>query len=284
MEKLGYGWETLKVKHPRLIYAGISGFGHTGPYAARPAYDMVVQAMGGIMSLTGHPGGEPTRVGTSVGDLTAALFGTIGIVSALYDREKTGRGQKVDVGMLDCQVAILENAIARYVATGDVPGPLGARHPSIAPFAAFRTQDSHIVIAAGNDQLFARVAKVLRREEWPRDPRFATNPSRIAHLDALHDEMEAALAARSSREWLALLEAEGVPCAPINDIAAVLADPQVLARNMIVTADDPELGPVRMQGNPIKLSAYDDPPTRSAAPELDDGRKAILGELGIPAT
>jgi CoA:oxalate CoA-transferase len=279
MERLGYGWDQLKDKYPRLIYAAVSGFGHTGPYAARPAYDMVVQAMGGIMSLTGHPGGPPTRVGTSVGDLTAALFGTVGIASALYDREKIGRGQKVDVGMLDCQVAILENAIARYVATGDVPGPLGTKHPSIAPFAAFKTQDDHIVIAAGNDLLFARMAKVLGREEWAHNPRFASNPARIEHLDSLHAEMEAALAPRSSKEWLALLEAEGVPCAPINDIAAVMADPQVLARNMIVTANDPDLGPVRMQGNPVKLSRYNDPQTRTSAPDLDADRADILQEL-----
>jgi CoA:oxalate CoA-transferase len=281
MEKLGYGWESLKDKYPRLIYAAVSGFGHTGPYATRPAYDMVVQAMGGIMSLTGHPGGPPTRVGTSVGDLTAALFGTVGIASALYDREKTGRGQKVDVGMLDCQVAILENAIARYVATGEVPGPLGTKHPSIAPFAAFKTRDDYIVIAAGNDALFARVAKVLGHGEWAHDARFATNPARIEHLDALHVEMESALAARSAREWLALLEAEGVPCAPINDIAAVVADPQVLARNMIVTAADPDLGAVRMQGNPIKLSSYEDPNARPPAPDLDADRTAILKELGL---
>jgi CoA:oxalate CoA-transferase len=281
MERLGYGWESLKEKYPRLIYAAVSGFGHTGPYADRPAYDMVVQAMGGIMSLTGHPGGEPTRVGTSVGDLTAALFGTVGIATALYDREKTGRGQKVDVGMLDCQVAILENAIARYVASGEVPGPLGTRHPSIAPFAAFRTLDDYIVIAAGNDALFARIANVLGHEEWPHDPRFATNPSRIEHLDALHAEMEAALGARGTKEWLTLLEAQGVPCAPINDIAAVMSDPQVLARNMIVESRDPDLGPVRMQGNPIKLSAYDDASTRRSAPDLNDNRQAILKELGL---
>jgi CoA:oxalate CoA-transferase len=282
MEKLGYGWESLKDKYQRLIYAAVSGFGHTGPYAARPAYDMVVQAMGGIMSLTGHPGGPPTRVGTSVGDLTAALFGTIGIAAALYDREKTGRGQKIDVGMLDCQVAILENAIARYVATGEVPGPLGTKHPSIAPFAAFKTKDDYIVIAAGNDALFARIAKVLGRQEWANDPHFATNPARIEHLDALHAEMESALATRPAKEWLTLLETEGVPCAPINDIAAVMGDPQVLARNMIVTAADPDLGPVRMQGNPIKLSSYDDPATRTPAPGLDADRALILDELLAP--
>jgi CoA:oxalate CoA-transferase len=240
---------------------------------------MVVQAMGGIMSLTGHPGGPPTRVGTSVGDLTAALFGTVGIATALYDREKTGRGQKVDVGMLDCQVAILENAIARYVATGEVPGPLGTKHPSIAPFAAFKTKDDYIVIAAGNDALFTKVAKVLGHENWARDQRFATNPKRIEHLDALHEEMERALSARGAKEWLKMLEADGVPCAPINDIAAVMSDPQVLARNMIVTAADPDLGPVRMQGNPIKLSTYEDSSRRPAAPDLDGDRAVILNGL-----
>lgn len=281
MEKLGYGYDTLKDKYPNLIYAAVSGFGHTGPYAKRPAYDMVVQAMGGIMSLTGHPGGPPTRVGSSMGDLTAGLFTTIGIVTALYDRKNTGRAQKVDVAMLDSQVAILENAIARYVATGTAPGPLGSRHPSIAPFAAFATADKHIAIAAGNEELFARVARVLEREDMIADPRFATNPKRVSHVDELTAEMETALLRRPAREWLALLEAEGVPCAPLNNVADVLADPQVAARNMIVTAMDPEIGPWRMQGNPIKLSAYDDPPTRRPAPDLDGDRAAILKELGL---
>ncbi len=281
MEKLGYGYETLKEKYPKLIYAAVSGFGHTGPYSKRPAYDMVVQAMGGIMSLTGHPGGAPTRVGSSMGDLTAGLFTTIGIAAALYDRKNSGRGMKVDVAMLDSQVAILENAIARYVATGDVPGPLGSRHPSIAPFAAFATADKHIAIAAGNDDIFARVARVIGREDMISDPRFATNPLRVQHVEELAAEMETALLRRPAKEWLALLEAEGVPSAPLNNVAEVLADPQVIARNMIVTAMDPEIGPWRMQGNPIKLSAYDDPATREPAPDLDADRAAILKELGL---
>jgi CoA:oxalate CoA-transferase len=281
MEKLGYGYEALKEKYPRLIYAAVSGFGHTGPYAARPAYDMIAQAMGGVMSLTGHPGGPPVRVGTSTGDITAALFATIGVVTALYDREKTGRGQKVDVAMLDSQVAVLENAISRYVATGEVPGKLGSRHPSIAPFAAFATADGHIAIAAGNDDLWARVAKVLDREELIADNRFRTNPARVAHVDTMAAELEKSLAAKTSKEWLALLEAAGVPCGPLNDVAQVMADPQVLARNMIVESLDPDLGPIRMQGNPIKLSAHKDPKTRGAAPDLDADREAILKELGF---
>src|ERR1700742_1499651 len=195
MEKLGYGYEQLKAKYPKLIYCGVSGFGHTGPYAKRPAYDMVVQAMGGVMSLTGHPDSPPTRVGTSTGDLSAGLFATIGIVTALYDRQNTGKGQKVDIAMLDSQVALLENAISRYVATGDVPGRLGSRHPSIAPFAAFATKDGHIAIAAGNDDLFAKVARVVGREDLIADDRFTSNPKRVQHVDALAAELEVALSA-----------------------------------------------------------------------------------------
>lgn len=281
MERLGYGYDALKSRYPRLIYAAVSGFGHTGPYARRPAYDMIAQAMGGVMSLTGHAGGPPTRVGTSTGDITAALFATIGVATALYDREKTGRGQKVDVSMLDSQVGVLENAISRYVATGEAPGKLGNRHPSIAPFAAFATQDGHIALAAGNDDLFVRIARVLGREDWPGDPRFATNPERVRHVEALTEEIETVLRRKPSHEWLALLQAAEVPSGPINDVAAVMRDPQVLARNMIVESLDPDLGPIRMQGNPIKLSAHEDPKTRPAAPELDADRAAILKELGL---
>jgi CoA:oxalate CoA-transferase len=281
MEKLGYGYDALKEKYPTLIYAGVSGFGHTGPYSHRPAYDMVVQAMGGVMSLTGHPGSPPTRVGTSTGDLTAGLFATIGIVTALYDRKNTGRGQKVDVSMLDSQVAVLENAIARYVATGEVPGPLGSRHPSIAPFAAFATKDGHIAIAAAADHLFAIIADVLGAPEMASDPRYKTNPLRMQHWRELHDDIEVALSSRNSAEWLELLEKAGVPCGPLNNVAQVMADPQVLARNMIVTAEDPDIGPWRMQGNPIKLSAHEDPKTRAPAPDLDGSRAAILKELGL---
>jgi len=281
MEKLGYGWEALKDKYPKLIYAGVSGFGHTGPYAHRPAYDMVVQAMGGIMSLTGHPGSPPTRIGSSMGDLTAGLFATIGIASALFDRTKTGRGMKVDVGMLDSQVAILENAIARYVATGDVPGPIGSRHPSIAPFAAFATKEGHVVIAVATEGLFAKLCDALGSPELASDPRYASNPLRMEHWEELHQDMEVALSAHDAKYWLQKLEAAGVPCAPLNNVANVMVDPQVNARNMIVTANDPDIGPLKMQGNPIKLSAYEDPTTRAHAPDLDADRAAILKWLGI---
>ena len=280
MEKLGFGWDTLHPRFPRLIYAAASGFGHTGPYRTRAAYDMVVQGMGGIMSLTGHPGSPPTRVGTSVGDITAGLFTAIGINAALAERARTGLGRKVDVGMLDCQIAILENAIARYVSTGKVPGPLGARHPSITPFEAFRTADGWMIVAAGNDGLFRRLCGALGRAELADNPLFASNEKRTLHAEALKAEIEQALAARDTTAWLDALDRAGIPCAPINDVAAALADPQIASRNMVVTAEDPEAGTLRMAGNPIKLSGVDDPTTRRPAPALDADRARILAEFG----
>ena len=206
MERLGYGWEALHARFPRLIYAACSGFGHTGPYAGRPAYDVVVQAMGGIMSLTGHPGGPPARVGSSIGDIVAGLFTAIGVNGALYRRTLTGEGMKLDVSMLDCQVAILENALARYFASGEVPGPLGTRHPSITPFQSYATADGHVVISAGNDALFGKLCAALGRPALAEDARFADNAARIANIDALEAEFEAVLTMRApprtgSRFW-----------------------------------------------------------------------------------
>lgn len=277
MERLGYGWEALHPRFPRLVYAACSGFGHTGPYAGRPAYDLVVQAMGGIMSLTGHPGGPPTRVGSSIGDIVAGLFTAIGIGGALYRRAISGAGMKVDVSMLDCQVAILENALARYFASGEVPGPLGARHPSITPFQSYATADGHMVVAAGNDALFARLCAALDRPALADDPRFADNAARNANVDALQTALEARLKIRPTAHWLSVLEGAGVPCAPINTVEDVVADRHLAARNMIVEAADAVAGRVRMAGNPIKLSPYRDPPERPPAPALDGHRRAILG-------
>jgi CoA:oxalate CoA-transferase len=262
MEKLGYGWETLHARYPRLIYAAASGFGHTGPYAGRPAYDLVVQGMGGLMSLTGQPGSGPTRVGTSIGDIAAGLFTAVGINAALYHRE------------------LLENAIARYVATGQVPGPLGSRHPSITPFEAFASADGHLIIAAGNDGLFRKLCAVLGRPELSDDSRFCDNEVRSSNADALKTEIEGALRERTRADWLAALEDAGVPCGPINDVAELMADPQVAARNMVIRVRDEVAGEVSMPGNPIKLSAFQDPTTREPAPDLDRDRQRLLEELG----
>ena len=279
MARLGYGWDALHRRTPRLVLASISGFGQTGPLAERPAYDIVVQGMGGIMSLTGHPGGPPTRVGTSIGDITAGLFGAIGIQAALFERTRTGQGRHVDVAMLDSQVATLENAIARHQATGEVPGPLGSRHPSIAPFEALATRDGWITVAAGNDSLFAKLVSALGADALAQDPRFASNDDRVRNVEDLKRELEAALAARGSEPWLSLLEAAGVPCGPIQDVAQLVEHPQVAARNMLVEVDDPVAGRLRLAGNPIKLSGVEDPASRPPAPELDEHRAGILAEL-----
>lgn len=279
MDRLGYSWERLHGAYPQLVYAAVSGFGRTGPYAPRPAYDMVVQGMGGIVSLTGHPGSPPTRVGTSVGDITAGLFAGIGICAALKEREHTGAGRMVDVGMLDCQVAILENAIARHVATGEIPGPLGARHPTITPFDSFATADGHVVIAAGNDGLFRRLCEAIGRPDLSEDGRFASNAERTERAADLKAELESTLRGRETERWLAILEAAGVPCGPINDVADVMRDPHVLARNMIVEVEDAD--GFRVAGNPIKFSDTPDPRRRGPVPDLDSAREEILRELGI---
>ncbi|MCA3254261.1 MAG: CoA transferase [Alphaproteobacteria bacterium] len=281
MAKLGYGWEALHARFPRLIYAAASGFGQTGPDSGKAAYDMVVQAMGGIMSITGWPGGPPTRVGTSVGDITAGLFTVIGILTALQTRERTGEGQFVDVAMLDGQIAILENAIARYATTGVAPGPLGARHPSITPFAAYACQGGHVVIAAGNDALWGKLCAALGASELATDPRFATNALRTEHADAVAAELETRLAAHAPESVLALLEEAGVPCAPLHDTAQALAHRQVRARNMVIETAFPDGAPLIAAGNPVKLSGFADPPTRPKAPALDEHRAAILKELGL---
>ncbi|HEX3539610.1 MAG TPA: CoA transferase [Acidimicrobiales bacterium] len=281
LERMGYAWPSLHARWPRLILASVSGFGQTGPYADRPAYDMVAQAMGGIMSITGHPGGEPARVGSSIGDLAAALFCAVGVVSALYERSRTGVARNVDVSMLDCQVALLENAIARYQANGVIPGPLGGRHPSIAPFGVFSAgAGTRLVIAAGNDSIFARLCQALDLP-FP-DPRFATNDLRCQHTEALTSVLEAALGGRPAGEWLTVLEAAQVPCSPVNDVAAVMADPQVAARHMVVSLAGGSLPGLKVAGNPVKLGGVADPLERPGAPALDGDRAAILARLAPP--
>lgn len=206
------------------------------------------------MSITGEPNRPPTRVGTSVGDITAALFGTIGILTALNVRNTDGTGQKVDIGMLDCQVAILENAIARYEVTGQAPKPMGSRHPSIAPFEAYPTKDYFVIIPAGNDTLWAKLCNILGITQYIDDPRFKTNRDRVANVEILYDLLGEVTKTRTTDEWMDILETGGVPVGPINTIDKVVADPQVLAREMIVEITHPVAGPMKIAGNPIKLS------------------------------
>jgi CoA:oxalate CoA-transferase len=276
MERLGYGWDDLHPKYPKLIYGAVSGFGHSGPDSQRPAYDMVVQARGGVMSITGERDREPVRVGASIGDIAAGMFLAQGILAALLQREKTGEGQKIDIAMLDCQLAMLEHAIALTTISGEAPRPSGARHPSITPFETFHAADGLFVIAAGNDVLFARLCEAL---ELPiaQDERFATNPERCENARLLKRLIEAVTLEHGKRHWIDLLTKAGVPTGPIQNVAEVLEDPQIRARNMVVDVLDRDGNPAYVAaGNPIKMSALKDPSTRPAAPRLDENREEIL--------
>jgi CoA:oxalate CoA-transferase len=274
LEKLGLGYEALQAVNPGLIYAAVSGFGHTGPWSGKPAYDLIAQALSGMMSVTGHPGGPPTKAGTSIADLTGGLFTLAGIAAALYHRSRTGRGMKVDVAMLDGQVAILESAVMRYAASGQVPGPMGNRHPSISPFEVYQSADRPLVICAGNDTLFGSLCRALGRDALASDPRFASNEGRLRHSEELKAALEEVLRTAPAAHWLALLEQAGVPCAAIQTIAEAVEHPQTQARNMVVRA-----GGLRMAGNPIKLSPFPDRPDRPSAPDLDADGERIRREF-----
>jgi CoA:oxalate CoA-transferase len=279
LERWGFGWKEVNKKYPKLIYASASGFGQTGPLRELPAYDMVVQGMGGLMSVTGQPNSEPTRVGTSIGDITAALFTTIGINAALYDRQKTGKGMFVDVSMLDCQIAILENAIARYLSKNEIPKPMGSRHPSIAPFEAFKTKDSYIIIAAGNDKLFEKLCNLLKLKDIHKNPKFISNASRSQNIDELKKIIEDKLLEKNTNLWVQEMEKEKIPCGPIFNIKEAVENPQIESRNMIVKAYHKVIGDFKLAGNPIKLSTYKDEKTRGDIPDLDEHREKIIKEF-----
>jgi CoA:oxalate CoA-transferase len=281
MEKLGYGWEALHPRFPRLIYAASSGFGHTGPCADLPAYDMVIQAAGGIMSVTGQEGGVPTAVGLSVADITAGLHLALAINAALLHRERTGETTKIDIAMFDCQLAILENAVMRYTVTGQVPQPLGSRHPTITPFEAFPAADGDLVIACGNDALFERLCEAIGRPDLAQDPAFCSNDLRTRNIEALRAALRPELRRKTVREWLAILEPAGIPCSPINSVAEALAHPQTAARNMLAEIADPVAGTVRLSGCPLKFSAFPDLRQHPPAPDLDADRERILQEIGF---
>ena len=279
MERLGYGYETLHKTHPRLIYGAVSGYGHTGPDAAKPAYDMVVQARGGVMSITGEEGGPPVRVGASIGDIVAGMYLTQGVLAALYDREKTGLGAKIDVAMLDSQLAIQEHSIALTTATGKAPGRTGARHPTITPFSTYRASDGFFVIAAGNDTMFAELCTVLGLP-LASDPRFATNAARCDHHALLKRLFEAVTLGETVDHWITTLEAANLPTARVQDMAQVLADPQLLARHMVLPVAAQPGGPAfTAAGNPIKMSTLPDITSRASAPRLNGDRQAVLDWL-----
>lgn len=279
MDRLGYGWNNLHARYPRLIYGSVSGFGQTGPDAMRPAYDMVVQGRGGVMSITGERGRDPVRVGASVGDIIAGMYLTQGVLAALCERSKSGRGRRIDVSMLDCQIAIEEHAVAMVSTTGEAPGPAGTRHPTITPFDAFHAEDGLFIIAAGNDALFGKLCDALDLPELPSDPRFVTNAARCDNERLLKRFIEKKTLEQTRGYWIDTLEAAGIPTGPIQNVAEAMDDPQITARNMVVEVPRWHGGRHRVPGNPVKIDGMPDLMTRPAAPRLDENRAEILGWL-----
>ena len=273
MDRFKVGYAQLKTANPKIILCSISGFGQTGPKASAPAYDIVAQALGGTMSITGNEGGEPVRCGVSVGDLSAALYGVIAIMSALRVRDRDGAGNHVDISMLDCQVALLEDALARYSATGKVPRPLGSRHPSITPFQQFRASDGYFVAGAGNESLWERFCDAIGRAELKSDPRFKLNADRTAHHGDLEEILDRHFAKDSRDHWLRALGDAGVPCAPIADVAEVTRNPHLAARGMILRANHPSFDGLIVPGSPLKTAAHE-----GETPAMPDTHAPALGE------
>ena len=280
MEKLGLGHKTLLKLNPRLIYASCSGFGYTGPWNNKPAYDLIVQALGGIMSITGAEGTEPIRVGSSIGDIIAGLFTSIGIQSALINRFKTKKGSFIDISMLDCQIAILENAVSRYFAEKKIPLKLGSRHPSICPFEAYKCKDDYIVIAAGNDSLFQKLCETIGSDLY-KNKFFLNNSLRSKNADLLKKYLEKIFILKNARIWIKNLEEAGVPVGKVNNIKEALELEQIIKRNMIVNVKSTKNRLFKVAGNPIKISNFKDPSSRSKPPELDEDRIKILKEFKV---
>ena len=278
MDRFKLGYAQLKASNPRIILCSISGFGQTGPKTSAPAYDIVAQALGGTMSITGNPGGEPVRCGVSVGDLSAALYGVIAILSALRVRDRDGVGNHVDIAMLDCQVAMLEDALARYSVSGKIPGRLGTRHPSITPFQQFRAADDYFVMGAGNEAIWIRFCDAIAMPQLKDDPRFLTNSDRTANHPELEEILARIFATQPRDHWLRLLTDASVPCAPIANVEEVTRDPHLAARNMILHAEHREFDGLIVPGSPLKSAGNTDIPS-TRAPRLGESTDEVLAEV-----
>lgn len=285
LAKYGLDYESLKAVNPRLIYCSITGFGQTGPYAKRAGYDFLIQAMGGLMSITGRKEGEegagPQKVGVALTDILTGLYGAVGILAAVAERERSGEGQYIDVSLLDVHVACLANQAMNYLVGGTAPVSLGNSHPNIVPYQDFATRDGHMVIAVGNDEQFARLCKVLGDDTLATDDRFRTNRGRVEHRMTLVPQLDALTRQRTTAEWVELLEQVGVPCGPINDLEQVFADPQIVARGLKLDLPHELAGLAPSVANPLRLSRT---PVdyRTAPPLLGSHTERVLAEmLGI---
>lgn len=279
MERLGLDYEGVKEMNPRLIYCSISGFGQDGPYRMLPGMDQVLQGMGGLMSMTGEPGGSPVKVGVAIADITGGMFAAYGIVVALYNRMKTGRGQLVDTSLLDAQVALLTYRAGAYFTSGEIPQPVGSGHPVIVPYQAFKAKDVYINIAIANEQLWEKFCKAVGLEYLIDDPRFATNAKRVENRKEIVKIISELFATKDGEEWLKIISDAGIPCGPIYTVDKVFSDPQVLHREMLKEIDHPVAGRIKVTGVPVKLS---DTPggVKTAPPVLGEHTQEILSELG----
>lgn len=254
LAKQGLSYEDVQAINPGLIYCSISGYGQTGPYAMRPGYDFVAQAESGLMAVTGEADGEPQRVGVPVADISAGMYGCVAILAALNYRRRTGKGQYIDISLLESAASFLGNVSANHLISGEEAVRYANGHPNIVPYQAFRTQDGYVVVACGNDRLYRSFCKVLGREELITDPRFATNPQRVRHRNELVPQLQEQFLQRKSEEWLEALRAAGIPCGQINLVSQVFRDPQILARGLVWECEHPAAGPIRLAGSPIRMS------------------------------
>jgi CoA:oxalate CoA-transferase len=279
-ERLGVDYRTLSAIRPGLVYASVSGFGQTGPYRERPGYNIIVQALSGVMSTSGKPGGESYPIGVSLGDIPAGMFTAFAITTALYARERTGRGQYIDVSMLDSLVAMMENPIVRHGMTGAPPESFGRHHPSITPYGIFDTADDPIALAIGNDRIWLRLCAVLDRSDLAQDARFETNASRTESAEALYALLGDLLAQRPAAAWLQLLLAAGIPAAPVNTVADLFNDPQIEARGMLPCVEQPGAGSIAVCGSPLRFAGQPEP-IYGPAPSLGEhAREVLSGWLG----
>jgi crotonobetainyl-CoA:carnitine CoA-transferase CaiB-like acyl-CoA transferase len=283
MASLGVGYDALAAENPELIYASVSGYGQTGPSSAKGGFDLIAQGVSGIMSITGDANGAPVKAGVPLTDLGAGLFAVVGILAALHARQTTGKGQHIDTSLVDAGVALSVWEATEYFAGAGVPAALGSAHRMNAPYQAIRCADGYITLGGANERIFRRICDVLGHPEWRATAEFADNASRVLHRDALADQIEAITVQRAREHWLALFEANDIPCGPINDYAQVFADPQVRAREMVVETNHPTLGHIRTLGSPIKMSATP-PIVGRPAPRLGEHTDEILLAAGYSTT
>ncbi|HRL20611.1 MAG TPA: CaiB/BaiF CoA-transferase family protein [Alcaligenes sp.] len=254
LKKYGLDYESLKALNPALIYCSITGFGQTGPYASRPGYDFMIQGLGGLMSLTGEPGGEPQKAGVAVADVMTGMYATVAVLAAVLERQRSGLGQHLDIALLDCQVAMMANQNMNFLTTGQAPERPGNAHQNLVPYQVFAASDGHLIVAVGNDTQFASLARVLQHPEWAQDPRFARNAGRVVHRELLVPLLAQQMLTRTRDAWLSALEAAGVPAGPINTMAQVYQDPQVLARGLRLDLPRPDGSLVPSVASPLRLS------------------------------